>query len=350
MKNSAELQQKLAEHLLKKPTAPRIYRTLIRDITPESLLDRAAKNYPLFGLAADEGGQVLSGHATRSLPLLNSARDGSAQYVDRKSSASQVIKFLRLSSHIEAQPKTVFAFLEGKGHLARDNGFLARNFVSYPYSTQGYRFISSTESMTWPVAEVFGARIREMLQKTKDLHARPVDRLPVLKLDDEAAFSWVNYANMVEGSQQPGFCYSKVKDAASKAAENAARLASVLHAYVGREGDIQLDTIQSAQTIVLWYLEQFIRIFAPPIIPQVLIDAQSLDSWLRMQFSTSGHYIHRRNRILQFGPLRKSHELAGALDVLVQHGKVRMLRDAKKTWHVELWCNSPPYVVVTQGR
>lgn len=51
-----ELQKQLSLLLSKKPTNTRFLDPLIRDITPEALLDRAASGVPLFGLVADEGG------------------------------------------------------------------------------------------------------------------------------------------------------------------------------------------------------------------------------------------------------------------------------------------------------
>lgn len=341
MQTIESIQAELACHYKAMPTPPLQLRPIVRDITPEAMIQRLTTSIPLLALCADEGRQILDGRAVRSIALLNGLRDGSPQYVDRKGSGSQYVAFSRLSSNISTQPDSAVEFFNKNNGTARGSGHMARVFVAWPTSTQGYRFIESTALMTWTAMEPFDQRVKELLQQTLAMHKSPVTKLPVLRLSPEAAFRWTNFANAVEADQQPGFQLCKIRDAASKAAENVARLAAVIHVFSNAQGDISLRTIESAIAMVNWYLTQFARIFAPPQVPQVMLDAHALDYWLRTSVVAMGMGItHRKNYLLQRGPIRNKFQFDAALQVLINGGQVQVCQDAKKTWWVNCIANS----------
>jgi len=332
---TAELKALLAQHLLAKPQPPRALQTLIQDITPEALIDRATNRCPLLALISDEGGKLLNGHLGRSLPLINSMRDGSAQYVDRKSTGQTFLGFVRLTAHLQSQPKTLEDFLSNKGNLARDNGFLARTGVIYPYSNQGFRAIIATDELQWPMVAIFNKRITELLKETKEFHKGRPEALPQIKFSPQAALAWVDYFNFIEINQRPSCPYSSIRDAASKNPEFVARIAAVMHRFTNQVGDISLGTLQGAISVGRWYLESFKAVFDTPSIPQSNFDAQSLDGWLWKHYRTTGEYIFRKNFVRQYGPLRSKAELDAALASLVAWGRITWYRP-NKTWLIGL--------------
>ena len=325
-----ELEKRLSLLLSKKPTNPRFLDPLIRDITPEALLDRAASGVPLFGLVADEGGQFFQGYATRNLSLLNAAWDGSTQYLDRKVEGKVIIKGLRLTTNIAIQPQTFEKFEMGKGELGRDNGFFARQNWARLYAPYGERFIDSAEPLKWPEVNRFNIRIRELLEETAKLHEQPVESLPLLKMSRQAADEWIEFANYVEGEQGVGGRFEMAKDAASKAAENAARLAALIHLFQGIEGDITLDSMISAVYMSGWYLEQFVDIFATREIPESLRNAEKIDQYLDRIYNETSDPCMKRNDLLKNGPIRKRKDLNEALDVLEKYGQISFLYAERK--------------------
>lgn len=317
-----ELVKQLSLLMSKKPTKPRFLDPLIRDITPEALLDRATSGVPIFGLVADEGGQFFQGHAARNLPLLNAAWDGSTQHVDRKVEGKAVIKGLRLTTNIAIQPQTFEKFELGKGELGRDSGYFARQNWARLHAAYGERFIESTEPLEWPEVKLFSTRIRELLEQTATLHGQPVEELPILKMDMKAADEWIRYANYIEGQQRVGGRFELAKDAASKAAENAARLAALIHLFEGHEGEITESSMISGALISQWYLEQFVDIFATMEIPEQLLNAEKVDHYLGRRFNETRNSWMKKNELLKNGPRRNRKELNEALDVLVEDGQI----------------------------
>ena len=143
--------------------------------------------------------------------------------------------------------------------------------------------------------------------------------------------------------------YSDVRDAASKTAEHAARMAALFHFFEGRSGNIQRDSVEQASKICEWYLGEFQRIFyIAPAIPQSELDAMALDSWLRKLLATTGCYIFKRNFVRQSGPnqLRSKSRLESAISVLVCASRIRMIQGvAARSWYLELFIQSQPYNV-----
>jgi hypothetical protein len=150
--------------LLKKKPPMRKKIPLLRDVTPEAMTYGFKYVNRSAGLMSAEGGEILLGRATQKLSILNTAWDGGPINVGRKASESFEVKNPRLTINIMIQPKTFIKFLNGPGKLARDNGLLARALTCEVQSTQGARFIRSTEDLPHPNLDAFHARIHDILQ------------------------------------------------------------------------------------------------------------------------------------------------------------------------------------------
>ncbi|EPI8606237.1 DUF3987 domain-containing protein, partial [Escherichia coli] len=68
--------------------------------------------------------------------------DGSVLSVDRKNEPEQMIENARMTLSLMVQPGLFDRYMERKGSVARDSGFLARCLISKPATTQGKRFIN----------------------------------------------------------------------------------------------------------------------------------------------------------------------------------------------------------------
>jgi putative DNA primase/helicase len=113
---------------------------------------------------------------------------------------------------------------------------------------------------------------------------------------------------------------------ASKAAENAARLAALFHLYEhGPTGAIGLSATQAATRIVAWHLYEARRFLSDLILPKALGNAAKLDRWLvRFCLEKKAASVKLRD-VQRMGPglVRGRPELEEALRELVEAGRVR---------------------------
>ncbi len=81
-----------------------------------------------------------------------------------------------------------------------------------------------------------------------------------ISLSDEARGIWIGFHDSVEEAQNPDHEYADIRDVASKAAENAARIACCFHVFEhGPQMPIGLQTMRKACALMRWYLDEAIR-------------------------------------------------------------------------------------------
>jgi putative DNA primase/helicase len=119
---------------------------------------------------------------------------------------------------------------------------------------------------------------------------------------------------------QSGNDLSELRDRTAKALENACRLAGVMAVI---EGGINTKSISKAHlerglVLVQWYLAEALRIRGAAIIPQSVIDAESLSKWLHSRNIT----LFNTKPVLTHGPsqLRNKARLLAAIGELVSNG------------------------------
>ncbi|EIW6276491.1 DUF3987 domain-containing protein, partial [Escherichia coli] len=98
--------------------------------------------YRSVGIMSDEAGIIFDGYTLSELPFINKMWDGSVLSVDRKNEPEQMIENARMTLSLMVQPGLFDRYMERKGSVARDSGFLARCLISKPATTQGKRFIN----------------------------------------------------------------------------------------------------------------------------------------------------------------------------------------------------------------
>lgn len=313
---------------------PRIFHA---DATPEALGWSLTKGWPCGGVMSSEAGVVFGGHANssdsamRNLSLLNSMWDGTSHRVERRSSESYTIDGARLTMGLAAQPETVRQFLEGNKGLARGNGFAARFLIAAPASTQGQRVFKATPQ--WDALEGFRRRIRQML----DENGKPDERtgrlaIPTtLTLGEPAAELWARFHDRVEAELRPSGEHATVRDVASKAADNAARLAALFHLYaVGTVGTIGFDAMRRAIAIVGWHLYQARAFLWDVAAPREVANARRLDAWLRDYCRRKAVSQVPRRDVQQLGPLRLGVALDAALRQLNELGRARETSEGRQ--------------------
>lgn len=109
----------------------------------------------------------------------------------------------------------------------------------------------------------FESRITACLEQSEELTRQGCHNLPTLMLSPDAKQKWVLFFNSLETGLKACGQWVDVKDFASKAAENAARLAALFRLFDGKDGNIDVGHTEQAIEIVNWHLQETRRILAP---------------------------------------------------------------------------------------
>lgn len=340
------LQTALEELLLNEPCQISIPKILYNDATPEAIAQGLLR-WSTGLLNSNEAGAMLNSRTMSNQGFFNGLWGGEDLTIDRASQESFVVSGPRLTISLMVQVKTFLSYLNGKGSLAEDNGFLPRFLICFPDPLEGTRF-NLTPTGSWHNLETFQTRLMEILMSglPKD-GIRPPRKL--LKLSPEAHALLRYFSNLVEADLGVGRFLSDVKGSASKAAENVARLAGLFHHYEGFEGTISAETVQRAMDIVSWHLLEYKRLFgAKPQMPLEVQDAIALER-------TIGNYAAIRpglnyvpkSYLFTHGPssVRNKARLDLALQVLCAQNKIGVQRLNKKWW---IFLNPAFFVSVNQ--
>ena len=325
-----DLKQKLGSLQRTEPIAPRVPRLMYADATPEALAYKLATQWPVAGVMSAEAGAIFGSHgmgkdsAMRNLAGLNQLWDGSGQPVDRRTSESYRVTSARLTVALQVQEPTLREFFQRSGALARGTGFLARFLVSWPESTQGTRFFEEAPS-EWPALAAFRARIAEILRQELPVEDDGSVAPPMIGMSPAAKGAWVAFYNEVERALARDGELHDVRDVASKAADNVARLACIFHVVAGGVGAIAEEHVAGAARIVAWHLNESRRFFGELALPVELANAERLERWLIARCRAEGVRAIRWKVTMQFGPVRKAEDLKAALREMAERGRARML-------------------------
>jgi isopentenyldiphosphate isomerase len=106
-----------------------------------------------------------------------------------------------------------------------------------------------------------------------------------------------------------------IKDFASKAAENAARLAALFHLFEGKDGAIDSEMVDRAVQVITWHLWETKRLLNANVksIPNQQQDAMRLVRWLKIKGlnQTTQRYLQ------QFCPIRDKQQRNSVIQNLI---------------------------------
>ena len=336
-KSAAEASAALVSHAAGMPLPPRVPRLLYQDATPEALAWSLATGWPCGGIASSEAGTVFGGHAmsrdsiTRALSLLNQLWDAAGPLnVDRRTSESFSVRGARVSLSLMIQEATFLDFLDRAGALARGSGFLARFLLAWPESTQGTRFYADPPHGT-PALSAFNARLAGLLAYPLPVDESNILTPPELALSPEARRAWIEFHDAIEAELGEGGEMRMVRDVASKAADNAARLACLFHLFEhGPSGAIAPDHFDRAARIAAWHLSESRRFFGEVALPAELADAARLDRWLLDYARRERTASLTTGEAQRLGPVRSKERLAEALTALSELDRLRVVREGRR--------------------
>lgn len=316
-------------HLSTEPKRPRERQLLHEDLTPDTLFEALSGDGESIAIVTDEGDVVFRSRAMANLGLLNRIYDGARSIPrSRVATGKSVIRNPRMSMSIMTQQEVLADYLERRGDLARGSGHLARYLFGMPESTKGFRAIYFGYVSTFHGLDAFHNRVNEMLDRQEDRRRAGCSDREIIRFSEDAKRAWVASYNGVEGQLAPWGWLRSIPDFASKAMEMVCRLAAILHCFTAQEGQISVDTLERAMTLVNWHLYEFHRIFCPP--PKLHRDVDKLVRYVRNNYLNYGVNTALRNELLRNGPVRQRENFEPALHQLLATGYA-MLRVEEKT-------------------
>ncbi len=324
---AADYTQNEAHEIGPKPKAPIMPLRFVTDPTVEGLYKLLVTAQPSVALFSDEGGLLIGGNALNGENALKTmARwcklwDGSPFDRVRAGDGSGCLYGRRMAMHQLAQPDVMQKLLGDR--MANGQGLLARCLVAWPESTIGKRHIQAFENPKdrHEVKRLFAIlkTLAEATPRASDGNPQELDPVE-LPLNAAAHQMAIDAVNKFEDLMKVGADLAELKDRASKALENACRIAGILsmieNGMAARE--ITKTHLERGLILMQWYLAESLRIQSAAIVPQSVLDAESLSRWLAsrdiQEFAT--------RTILNKGPnpLRNKPRLNAAIGELVGAG------------------------------
>ncbi len=314
------------EALGSEPTPPPVPDRTVSEPTIEGLTRKFAEGMPSLGIFSDEGGQFLGGYSMKSENRqrtqggLNKFWDGAPIDRTRASEANPTLFGRRLTIHLMVQPGVAEAFLSDPSGI--DIGFLPRFLICAPRSTIGTRLHAGARHDN-AALEAFGYRLREILDVPLPMDAETRELSPrLLPLTPEARALLIEFSDTIERAQAPGGDLEHLPGFASKAAEQAARIAGVLtlfrdlHAWA-----VMAEDMANAIELAQFYLSEAKRLLEAASVSREIRLAEVLRRWLLEDWR---HPEIMPSEVVQRGPnqLRETPKAKATLILLERHGWV----------------------------
>lgn len=312
------------------PQAPIAPRKILSDVTWEGLLHHFEEGDPSIGIFSDEGGQLFGGHAMSRENMLKTGAglsklwDAAPLNRTRAGQSLATFRHRRGALHLMMQAgvaESVFA-----NEVLRDQGLLSRCLIAWPESRIGTRFIAENgaSDLARTAAEdtmmAFHARIRSLLSRPTPVRDDPRELDPaLLRLALEARSMIARFANEVERQQADGKDLAHIRGFASKAAEQAARIAGVLTWLGNAEAsEVTPEVMGDAIAITAWYLSEAQRALDSGAADPAMEQADALRIWLKTKLTDRPF---DKRMIVRRGPgaIRDTRTVERLLAVLEKH-------------------------------
>ena len=312
------------EALGPEPSAPPSADRTVSEPTFEGLTKLFAIGQPSLGLFSDEGGQFLGGHAMNSdnrqktLAAFNDLWQGNPIRRTRSGDGHATLYGRRLAVHLMVQPTVARAFMADP--LAADTGFLPRFLMCEPPSAIGTRMQANARRDDMAL-DGFSERLRVILDTPLPMDPETRELQPcILGLAPDARALLAGFADAIEAAQSPGGGLAHITGTASKAAEQAARIAGALTLWDDLDAQaVKADVMAAAITLAQFYLSEASRLASAATVSAEIDKAEALRQWL---LGSWPHPDVMARDVVQMGPnpLRETPKARAALGILENHG------------------------------
>jgi hypothetical protein len=331
------------EALGAEPVGPPSPDRIVSVPTFPGIANQFRKGLPSLGLFSDEGGQFLGGFAMSkdnrqaTLGALNDLWQGEPIRRHLGDDDKTFTLFgRRLAVHLMVQPVVAQTFLGDP--LAVGTGFLPRFLTCEPPSAIGTRLSDRTRQDA-PALGRFGGRLRAILGTAMPMDPESRELAPrALPLAPDARAALVAFADEVERDQGPGGPLAHVTGYASKAAEQAARIAAVLTLWRDLEAPaVDADAMRNGITLARFYLGEAVRMSDAATVSIETARAETLRRWLLETWPEQAVRIDRDpatvtpKDVVQFGPnaLRETAQVRKLMAALAEAGWLVLLPEGE---------------------
>lgn len=307
------------------PRPPLFPNVTAQEPTFEGLLKLYQTGRPALGLFSDEAGGFIGGHAMNSdnrlktIAGLSQLWNGDTVNRIRSGDGASNYPGRRLAMHLMAQPIAARPLMADP--QASGQGFLARFLISEPPSAIGTRLRRGHEAESAMAVSAFTARLTTILETPMPTDENPQELMPQrLPLSQGARELLWRFYEAVETAQGAGGQMEHVRAYASKAAEQAARIAAVLTLWEDLNSpEVSPEAMGWGVTLAQFYLGEARRLAEAGLVSEDTAKAERLRVWL---LDSWPHDDVLPSDILNKGPnaLRERTKLVGPLAVLVKTG------------------------------
>lgn len=314
------------------PTAPRLW---TQDATPERLAALLAEQDERMAVLSDEGGvfDIIGGRYSNGIPNLDvylQAHAGAPVRVDRQGRPPVFLQSPALSMGLSPQPHVIRALADQAAFRGR--GLLARFLYLLPPSPLGKRTLQTKPAPDW-VVMAYAANLRRLLETPPSIGDDGRPRPHALHLNREAHSEWKAFARRVESGLADGGQFEHVRDWAGKLPGAAARLAGLLHCSEHTLDDPALhevsgETMSRALELAALFSCHALMVFDLIGADESLQAARTVWRWVER--TRADTFTARECFTALRGTFHRMNRLEPALDVLVERGYLRRVRDTER--------------------
>ncbi|MCW5590086.1 MAG: DUF3987 domain-containing protein [Legionellales bacterium] len=170
-------------------------------------------------------------------------------------------------------------------------------------------------------------RLAACLDESLSMDIAGCENIPILSFSTNAKNIWIKFFNTVEKGLINPTQWFTMKDFASKAAENAAPLATLFHFFDGKQGAIETETVERAINIIEWHLWETKRMLHVETDSRHQQDAMRLIQWLKSKSLSQT----TPRQLQQFSPIRDKKRRDEAIQHLIESAYLKEIKNECKT-------------------
>ncbi|EBF9516829.1 YfjI family protein [Escherichia coli] len=334
-----ELWDEIKEHRKNKPLAPRRFHLRYGNTT-EASLAKGLMDYPYGGIITDEAINFFKGNIVDLLGFLNGVWDGVPQPFDRltKNIDQDITAWMTIL--LMVQPKIFDTFMKKNDEELRNNGFVSR-FIIDVQPRNKYIETSLDYSESDAAIAEYNNRIEELLKVQETKFNNFDDSKISLHLSEEAKKLWQSKNSEIDKKRDIGQEWENINDIASKASNNAIRIAAIFTRITNDECTIiNLKPLENAYRIVEWHLQQANKLFFKDSPQELFInDVISVFEYIKEKFRSNGGMPFSKNDLTQKGvdgprKLRCTKQLDPILSQLVSLKKIVIITNKNRAIYI----------------
>ncbi|SMC28861.1 Protein of unknown function [Andreprevotia lacus DSM 23236] len=258
--------------------------------------------------------------------MFNQLWDGQNLTIDRRAEKqSFVVENPRVTLSLFLQRGPLERYFARRGDEARELGLLARCLICEPPSTQGWR---AAQPQEWQHSHQgwLHERATQLLKQGIDKNGQPVTERQVLRFGVDAEIRYFQHLQQIKNELMPCGAFAQAKDLASKLDRQIARVAALLQLFETGGHEISLPILNASIEIVMWYANEYLRLFVPPPpVPQLNIDAEAVFLWMHGRaLKNNNRYIIKNDVLKGVVPtkLRRAANLEPVLHLLASQQRI----------------------------